>query len=76
MNEAHILPIKSLDPGCKSLNRRHVSDYPLVLHCNKLLILAGNRLAHKLGTRLSTVLNIKILTEPVGGFSMSPVLAT
>ena len=62
-------PIKSLDPGCKRLNRWHLSDYPFVLHCNKLLVLVGNRLAHKLGTTsLSTVFNIKILTEPVGFF--------
>ena len=39
-----VLPIKSLrlDPGSKHLNRQHLqhaSDYPLVLHCNKLLVL-------------------------------------
>ena len=57
----HFLPIKSLDLGRKHkhLNRRHVSDYPLVLHCNNLLVLVGNRLVHKLGTSLSTVLSIQ-----------------
>ena len=31
-NEAikHTLPIENLDLGCKRLNMRHVSDYPLV----------------------------------------------
>ena len=50
------LPIKSprLGQGHKHLNRHHASDYPLVLHCNKLSILIGNRLAHKLRTSLST----------------------
>ena len=33
--------IKSLDRGRKHLNRQHVSDYPLVLHCNKLSVLIG-----------------------------------
>ena len=60
---SHLMPIKSLDPARKCLNRRHVSDYPLVLHC---LVFVGNRLAHKLATKLSTVFNIEILTEPVG----------
>ena len=27
------------DPSCKYLNRQHASDYPLVLHCNKLSVL-------------------------------------
>ena len=53
--------IKSLDPGHKCLNRWHVSNYPLVLQCNKLLVIVGNRLAHKVGTSLSTVFNIEIL---------------
>ena len=30
---------QKLDPGCKHLNRQHTSDYPLVLHCNKLSVL-------------------------------------
>ena len=53
-----------------------MSDYPLVLHCNKLLVIVGNRLAHKLRASLSAVFNIKILTEPVGVFYTSPVLAS
>ena len=53
-----------------------MSDYPLVLHCNKLFVIVGNGLAHKLRASLSTVFNIKILTEPVGGFYTSPVLAS
>ena len=69
----------SLDLGRKRkrLNRWHVSDYALVLHCNQLLVV-GNRLAHKLGTSLSTVFNIKILTEPVGFFlhESSKIIAT
>ena len=36
------LPIKSLDPGHKHLNRQHVSDYLLVLHCNKLWVLINS----------------------------------
>ena len=51
----------------------HVSDYPLVLvgvyYTNVLLVLVGNRIAHKLGMSPQ-------LTEPVGVFYMSPVLAT
>ena len=31
------LPIKSLDPGCKHLNRQHVSDYPLVLYMHRYI---------------------------------------
>ena len=46
---------QNLDPGRKHLNRRHVSDHPLVIHSNKLSVI-GNRLAHKLRTSLSTVL--------------------
>ena len=72
----HTLPIKSVDPSCKHLNRLDISDYPLVLHCNKLLVIVGNRLVHKLGASLSAVFKIKILTEPVGGFYTSPVLAS
>ena len=30
---------QKLDPGCKHLNRQNASDYPLVLHCNKLSVL-------------------------------------
>ena len=30
---------QKLDPGCKHLNKQHASDYPLVLHCNKLSVL-------------------------------------
>ena len=30
---------QKLDPGCKHLNRQHASDYPLVLHFNKLSVL-------------------------------------
>ena len=54
-NNQAIFVDQKLDPGCKHLNRQHASDYPLVLHCNKLSVLIGNRLAHKLGTILTTI---------------------
>ena len=38
-NNQAIFGNQKLDPGCKHLNRQHASDYPLVLHCNKLSVL-------------------------------------
>ena len=38
-NNQAIFGDQKLDPGCKHLNRQHASDYPLVLHCNKLSVL-------------------------------------
>ena len=35
-NNQAIFGDQKLAPGCKHLNRQHASDYPLVLHCNKL----------------------------------------
>ena len=80
-NEAikHTLPIKNIDLSGKRLNIQHVSDYPLVIArvqytvIMKFLVLVGDRLAHKLGTGMITVFNIKTLTEPVGGFYTNPV---
>ena len=38
-NNQAIFADQKLDPGRKHLNRQHANNYPLVLHCNKLLVL-------------------------------------